>query len=384
VHNRRFDEGAMVLICIYALQLGLQTDYMARNITEQQTPELFRIVEITFLSCFTLELTLRLFVYRMMFFKMWGWAWNVLDLITVLLQLLEEAMVQIIDYDEFSPGFVPRIVRVLRLMRVARLLRLARFMEELRLLVNCIVHSVKAFFWSTLMLLLMIYVLSIYFTQIVTIARREGTLGHVSENLANRYGSVPRSSLSLFQGLTGGVDWDELSTPLFQHVSSAAGALFLAYVTFGIIAGMNIITGTFVNNALERADEVKEIHKVDQARKLFQSLDIDLSGCITFDEIASQLESADVRDFFSAIDVDVSEARCLFEVLDIDNSGSIGFEEFLSGCLRLQGPAKVIDLMLILKENKDFCQEEVRNLRELKQQMREFSANITEEREHLS
>lgn len=44
------------------------------------------------------------------------------------------------------------------------------------------------------------------------------------------------------------------------------------------------------------------------------------------------------------------EARLLFDMLDADNSGEIQFTEFLSGCMRLQGPAKAIDMVLVMRE----------------------------------
>merc|ERR1712079_870008 len=42
VHNPRFDEATMLLIFAYALQIGVQTDYMARHMDEQSTPPAFR------------------------------------------------------------------------------------------------------------------------------------------------------------------------------------------------------------------------------------------------------------------------------------------------------------------------------------------------------
>merc|ERR1711920_1086137 len=38
--------------------------------------------------------------------------------------------------------------------------------------------------------------------------------------------------------------------------------------------------------------------------------------------------------------------------LDLDGSGAIDAEEFLSGCLRLRGPAKALDLALLMREVK--------------------------------
>merc|ERR1712228_849165 len=63
-----------------------------------------------------------------------------------------------------------------------------------------------------------------------------------------------------------------------------------------------------------------------------------------------KLEVPQMQEFFKAIDVDQSEAKGLFHLLDLDNSGSVSAEEFINGCLRLRGPAKSLDLALLIQE----------------------------------
>merc|ERR1712217_607051 len=55
---------------------------------------------------------------------------------------------------------------------------------------------------------------------------------------------------------------------------------------------------------------------------------------------------------WKSINVQQEEAKYLFELLDIDESGVIQFEEFLSGCLRLHGWAKSMDLLTVMQENR--------------------------------
>jgi len=54
--------------------------------------------------------------------------------------------------------------------------------------------------------------------------------------------------------------------------------------------------------------------------------------------------------YFEAIDVNPSEAKGLFSLLDLDNSGTIDAEEFLAGCIRLRGPAKALELALLVQQ----------------------------------
>merc|ERR1711988_321959 len=70
----------------------------------------------------------------------------------------------------------------------------------------------------------------------------------------------------------------------------------------------------------------------------------------TWDNFVGQLDTPEMRAYFKAIDLDPSEARGLFRLLDMDDSGTINAEEFLNGCLRLRGPAKALDLALVMRE----------------------------------
>jgi len=252
-----------------------------------------------------------------------------------------------------------RVSRLLRVVKVVRLLRLMRYFEDLRLLVSCILHSAKPFFWAAALIFMIIFVVSTYVTYIVVLHRIDGGSEFASSpDLVEYYGTIGSSVLSLFQGLTGGVDWRDLVDPLLEHPSLRwAAAGMLLYLSFAILGIMNVVTGTFVQHAMERSTEVKEINRVSQARKLFKSLDFDASGYITFEEIHDHLYTPPVQDFLKSIDVDVSEARCLFEVMDMGGSGSIDFEEFLSACLRLQGPARALDLILLTRDSRRFFEQ---------------------------
>jgi len=252
-----------------------------------------------------------------------------------------------------------RVVRVLRAVRVTRVLRVMRFAEDLQLLVSCILHSFKSFLWAFLLILIKVYVFGIYLTQAVTMVRfDENTSPEAAEELKMWFGTVVRSAISLFQSLTGGVDWNDITRPLFDYVSNTLGFMTMLFIAFSILAVLNIVTGTFVSRSMERAEEVRKIHGVSQARKLFNALDEDNSGFITYTEIDEQLQSADVLEFFRTLDVDVSEAKCLFQVLDLDGSGTIEFDEFMDTCMRLQGPSRAMDLMTFVRETRACFQQQ--------------------------
>merc|ERR1712151_485740 len=90
---------------------------------------------------------------------------------------------------------------------------------------------------------------------------------------------------------------------------------------------------------------------INNVRELFMELDGGVKGAsMDWDCFEKKLDTPQMQEFFKAIDVDQSEAKGLFRLLDLDDSGSVNAEEFLSGCLRLRGPAKALDLALLIRE----------------------------------
>merc|ERR1712151_506040 len=45
------------------------------------------------------------------------------------------------------------------------------------------------------------------------------------------------------------------------------------------------------------------------------------------------------------------QAKALFNLLDEDDSNAVGIDEFVTGCMRLRGSAKSIDVNMLLLEN---------------------------------
>merc|ERR1719265_847187 len=115
---------------------------------------------------------------------------------------------------------------------------------------------------------------------------------------------------------------------------------------------MNVVTGVFVEAALLSAKQDKDIYMVNHARDLFTALDTDGSGQLSWKEFKEQLHTKDMQEYFKAIDVDQSEAKGLFKLLDIRRSGNVDAEAFLSATFRLRGPAKALDLALLMHETR--------------------------------
>merc|ERR1711862_977668 len=57
-----------------------------------------------------------------------------------------------------------------------------------------------------------------------------------------------------------------------------------------------------------------------------------------------------MQEILAEIEVDTSEADGLFHLLDVDDTGSIDAEEWITGFIRLKGPAKALELAMMAQD----------------------------------
>merc|ERR1712187_351355 len=77
-----------------------------------------------------------------------------------------------------------------------------------------------------------------------------------------------------------------------------------------------------------------------------------MGGLITREQLHESFKSDRVKHYFSVLDIDVADSNYLFDMLDLDGSGEVDMEEFVSGCLRLKGAARSIDVHTLMFEVK--------------------------------
>jgi hypothetical protein len=169
--------------------------------------------------------------------------------------------------------------------------------------------------------------------------------------LRGYYGSIGASLLTLFQAITGGLNWYLITDPLMNLISPWLALLICMYIAFSLFALMNIVTGVFVESAMQTAKGDRDMFMVHFVRQLFYKADQDQSGAITWAEFKECLDLEEMNLFFQTMDLDMDEAKDLFRLLDVSCSGEVGFEDFLHGCFRLRGAAKAIDLAALMAEH---------------------------------
>jgi len=358
VEDYRFDLFFGVAIMANVTYLGVQTDTMARTLPPYDETSLDWI-GIGFAFLFIFELSLRIFVKRFTFFvdpKMWRW--NMLDLFITASFLAEVGAVVAWNVSDAPAGMgtvggfrILRILRICRLLRVIRVARIIRSIRALRTMLFQLANTVRPLICATVLFMMILYVFAIVFTQAFAIHRLQS--GDTSPELWRQWSTLPRSMLTLFQAISGGISWQDCLGPL-SDLGAWQVALFIGYVAFIHFAVLNILTGVFCQNAIENAAHDQEIVSqqmlaqkhmyVRNMQHLFQEFDSDNSGSVTITEFMSHLDDEDVQAYFDSLELDTSDVRTLFRMLDKADQHELDLEDFVSGCMRLKGGAKNMDI----------------------------------------
>jgi len=352
-----FDSTAAFMIIVNSVIIGFTTQWLAHHEQEHK----FSVIAGNVCSVFFLvELILRMCLYRKRFFTNENKGWNIFDFMLVSISVLDFLLATAIKSDTGSWG---QSLKTIKMLRIIRVFRVFRFFRELSLLALMIVDSLYSLTWALILLMIIIYVFSICFTTMATdyIKLQNGSTLVVSE--VHRYfGSLPSSIYTLLLSMLSGASWGVFSDALMD-INAVAAGLFLFYAAFTILAVMNIITGVFVDNAVETARtqrdfliqkemELKEKY-ASEMRGLFQEMDKDGSGTISYSEVQHHLTDQRVQGYFAALGLDPNDTERLFRLIDDDESGDVNINEFLDGCIRLKGQARSIDVYAIMRHIRD-------------------------------
>jgi len=221
--------------------------------------------------------------------------------------------------------------------------------------------ALNALLWSSIMVFVILILFAVWFA--------EGTLIHcVTENLLtdnetmdlrDKFGGVSRAILSLFMAMSGGDDWGLIYEPL-RSLPWTYQAGFLFFITFAVIALMNVVTAVFVESTMQRSRNDRELMTQNEIKNkkefletmasVFNELDDDHDGSVNLTELETQLKIPRIGAYFSSLGVEADQVHKLFYLLDADGSGNVDSDEFMYGCLRLKGEAKSLDMAILHRE----------------------------------
>ncbi|CAL1135062.1 unnamed protein product [Cladocopium goreaui] len=393
-----------ILILLNCVFTGWQTEMMAQRALantamsvaiETATPSGVVVGQAFFTVLFSIELSLRWLADGFFeFFRTKDLWWNLLDLLCVFIGVVDfaaELLMLTVGMAAFAPLntlTVIRVLRVVRIIRVVRVIRIMRFFRELRMMVFSIMNCLKSVLWIILILFILFYMFGIIFVS--------GVMGYLDtlelrqlpryEALQQHFGCLGNAVLSLYMAMSGGNDWGVYYANLASmHGEWHFPLLFILYITFAIFAVVNIVTGVFVDTALQSGRTDRDVvvqeeienkkEYLESVKALFEAIDANSHGVISRETLEQSFENETIMAFFTALKISVPDAATLFDLLDFDASGELDIDEFLLGCYQLQGDATGVDAKI--------TQAEVRYVKQVVLGLKDSFQELLEDWNHL-
>ncbi|CAK9057349.1 unnamed protein product [Durusdinium trenchii] len=346
--------------------LGIQVELTASHPGAPPSEAMFVIASI-YTLLFTVELLLRLLVGGVRTCTQ-DWAWLALDILVVASSLMEFILEIILRGEEQSATQnvstsmrMVRILRVAKITRAIRVVRLVKFIRSLKTLLYCIGRTLRAMAWSGVLLIMIIFLFSLIFTDICTEWRVDEV--NATEDPATwkivteRFGTLGLSWHTL--PLSGGLTWIEVSDAL-ARISPLWQMLFEVYIAFCLFAVLGPTIGPFCQSAIESAERDHELILQNVAhekakyfravRRLFNQLDRNGDGGVSIKEFKQAMKDPSLHAIFDALEISAGDAWALFTQLDRDGDAEVNVDEFLEGCMLLKGPARSIDVIGIKRD----------------------------------
>jgi len=347
-----------LVILLDAIVIGIETDYIAKT---GDTNTTFKALSYIFNSWYAVEIIVRFYTRANWkdFFTGHDYLWNWFDL-ALIMAALADFIIDLAFTETLSIGRVFRTIRLLRAVRVLRLVRWLQILREFQKLLLCLASSLMTLLCSLALLAFTVFVFGIFFTQslpiyiesrVVSASRATWT----DEEMEKAFGSVSKSMVSLFQAVTAGRNWGELSTML-EEIHPFLFMVFLMFMAIVMFGLLNVVTAVFVESAMRATQHYRDllVHEklmrerisVQHLKEIFKAIDIDNSGAISLEEMESFLsdDTLKLQEYFEALELNASDTQTLFHLLDRDGSGEVDIDEFCDGCMRLGGNAKSFDI----------------------------------------
>ena len=219
VESRRFENAITAVIVINAVGLGLETSSAVMAQYGQLVITLDRIA----IAFFVVELSLKLFAYRLSFFKN---GWNVFDFVIVSVALFP-----------FSQQFT-----VLRAIRILRALRLVSVVPSMRKVIVGLFSAIPSIGTVIVMLVLLFYISAVMATKLFGAAFPEW------------FGTLGASLYSLFQIMTL-ESWSMGIVRPVMEIYPYAWGFFVPFILITSFIVLNLFIGVIVNAMSEATDE---------------------------------------------------------------------------------------------------------------------------------
>ena len=214
VERNAFVNGIAAMILLNAVTLGLETD---DHISAEYGAAL-HVVDLVILGIFVIEILLKLFAYRLSFFRA---GWNVFDFGIVAIALIPAA-------GAFS---------ILRAMRIFRMLRLLSIVPSMRRVITALLNAVPGMLSILGIMMIIFYIAAVMATKVFG--------AHSDPLMQEMFGSMGNSMFTLFQVMTL-EDWPDVAGPTMA-LFPWAWVFFVTFIVVTSFAVLNLFVGIIVD-----------------------------------------------------------------------------------------------------------------------------------------
>jgi voltage-gated sodium channel len=228
VESSRFQNFIMGLIVLNGITMGLET---SRSLSESYGT-LFSLFNTAVVAIFTIEIILRISVYKASFFKD---PWSIFDFVIVAISLVPA-----------SAGF-----EIFRVLRVLRLFRLITVVPQMRKIVVALLNVIPGIGSIAALLTLFFYIFAIMSTQLF------------GEKFPQWFGTLGESFYTLFQVMTL-ESWSMGIVRPVMEVYPLAWVFFVPFIFLSTFIIVNLIIAIVVDamndmNAMDEEEHHQEV-----------------------------------------------------------------------------------------------------------------------------
>ncbi|CAJ1361191.1 unnamed protein product [Effrenium voratum] len=264
-------------------------------------------------------------------------------------------------------------------------------LRRLRTMLLAIVDSFADLFWSFLVVILIVFVYGVFLSEaaigyfdsfsssnLTSAARDEAEL------VTKYFGSLRQIMLSLWAAVSGGNDWMTYGEVLISMDNSwGYFVTFVLYIAFCAIGLFNVVTGVFVDGAVEAAQNCKSnaetiesyeearASEIEDFRSAFGTTDSNNDGKVSYNELWESLKHREAKAYWSQLNIKPEEATLILQILDqLDGhqNNRVDFKHFVNCARKFKGHATKIEMLTLMYDHTrlmENLQEEFRQLRAL-------------------
>lgn len=218
-----------VIIVINSVSLGFETNYEVVS----QYGALLDIIDKSILCIFSLELLLKLYAYRLDFFKS---GWNIFDFLIV------------------GIAWIPAVgpFSILRALRVLRVFRLLSVVPQMRRVVGALLHAIPGMLSVSGILTLIFYVCAVLSTSLFG--------RHPDPQMQEWFGTVSASLYTLFQIMTL-ESWSMGIVRPTMEIFPLSWIFFVPFIIITSFAVLNLFIGIIVDAMQTAQHDPRETDK---------------------------------------------------------------------------------------------------------------------------